>query len=99
MHQLYVRVKDENNKWSLIYTEEIEKVVPNKWLGTIDTVWNNAGNWSYATVPTSVDFVLILNVSNKPVISNITGNCHEIELESGTKLTVEDSGLLNITGD
>jgi len=99
MHQLYVRVKDENNKWSLIYTEEIEKVIPNRWLGTVDTVWSNPANWSDNVVPTSVDFIVILNVLNHPVISGITGECYEIDMKSGSVLTVKNNGTLNVTGE
>jgi len=68
-------------------------------LGTVDTEWNNAANWSYNTVPTSSDFVLILNVTNKPVINNISVSCYEVKLDTGSTITVENNGLLNIVGE
>lgn len=98
-HQFYMRVKDENKKWSLIYTEEIEKVLPNQWEGTVDFDWNNASNWSGNNVPTSIDIVVILNVLKLPVISGITGECYSLEIQSGANLTIENNGILDVMGN
>lgn len=96
LHQLFVRVKDENNRWSMVYNEEVEKVNVNQWLGTVDINWNNAQNWSYNTIPISTDFVKISNVLNQPVIIGINAVCYSLELQNGAVLTIENNGELSI---
>jgi len=70
---------------------------PNTWTGTVSTDWNTAGNWSKGSVPTSTDYVVIPNVSNKPIIGNgNTGSAYNITIHTGSSLT--DNGTLNIYG-
>ena len=57
-HWLYVRVLDENGRWSLILAEEVERVNANNWTGLVDTDWNKEGNWD-SGVPTDLQDVSI----------------------------------------
>jgi hypothetical protein len=51
-----------------IGADEISKVIT--WTGAVNTNWNNAGNWTGAVIPNSInDNVYIPNVVNKPVIN------------------------------
>jgi len=43
----------------------------NEWLG-INTDWNNTSNWSLGTVPSGCDDVEIPNISNQPIIDELT---------------------------
>lgn len=36
------------------------------WTGNVDSTWNNLGNWSSGSVPTSIDTVFVENLSGKP---------------------------------
>ena len=70
---------------------------PNTWTGTVSTDCNNTGNWSKSALPTSTDYVVIPNVSNKPIIGNgNTGSALNITIHTGSSLT--DNGTLNTYG-
>ena len=70
---------------------------PNTWSGAISTDWNNTGNWSYNSLPTSADNITIPNVTNKPVIeTGNTGSAKNITINTGSSLTV--NGTLDLAG-
>ena len=100
VHQLFVRVKDENNRWSLVYNEEVEKVDANHWQGTVDVDWNNAANWQFdipiATENVSIDESLprYPEVNTGPV-----AKCNHLFINPGGSLTIPVDNALTISGD
>lgn len=72
------------------------------WLGTTNTDWQTATNWSTNTVPTTTDTVLITNATNQPLV---TGNLtiENMSITSGATLTVNGDltigNLLTINSD
>ena len=99
-HQLFVRIKDEHNKWSLIYTEEVEKVNANQWQGTVDTDWNNANNWQF-DIPISTENVSIdENMPHYPEInSGSTAECNHLLINPGGSLTIPVNNAITVSGD
>ena len=70
----------------------------NTWTGSINTAWNNAGNWSALRVPLATDTVLIPNVTNDPVISIAGAIAKSIRVLGGGQLSVATTGTLTING-
>jgi len=65
--------------------------IRNIWYGYTNTDWNTATNWSDSTVPSqaSCDSVIILNVSNKPILSTgANGYVNHLVMRPGAKLTI-----------
>ena len=67
------------------------------WDGSSSTDWNTAANWSNNAVPTATDDVVIPNLGNDPVISGAF-TINNIDLQSGTPLTVASGGSLTLDG-
>ncbi len=66
------------------------------WLGTTNTDWNTASNWSSNTVPGSTDDFLIMNVLNRPVFDgNLTVN--NMSIASGAGVTIKSDLIINGT--
>jgi hypothetical protein len=67
-----------------------------KWTGTLNTDWNNSGNW-LGGIPTSTtpNVVTIPNVPNKPVI-NTSVSVRNLEIQTGSSLTIATGGTLNL---
>ena len=61
------------------------------WTGTADTDWNNPANWSTSAVPVSTDNMIISNVTNKPVVSDVT-------VASGSVLTIAPGAAFTVSG-
>jgi hypothetical protein len=57
------------------------------WLGTIDTDWNNAGNWCGGVKPTAATDIIITNLTNQPVINTATA-CRNVIIGNGAFLSV-----------
>jgi hypothetical protein len=69
------------------------------WLGTIDTDWNNAGNWCGGVKPTASTDIIITNLTNQPVISTATV-CRNVIIGNGASLTVSGSSTpLTVSGN
>ena len=99
-HQLFVRVKDENHHWSLVYTEEIEKVNANQWQGTVDVDWNNAANWQF-DIPISTENVSIdENMPRYPETnSGATAECNNLFINPGGSLIIPVNNAITISGN
>ncbi|MDO3626981.1 T9SS type A sorting domain-containing protein [Mucilaginibacter sp. BT774] len=76
----------------------------NNWLGTTNSVWAVASNWSRGTVPVSTDDVQIgvVTFTNQPIIDASTGNVNVNSITFGsakaTTLTVNNPETLTIPG-
>lgn len=69
------------------------------WTGSLSTDWGNPGNWNPAFVPTSLNDVIIPNVSNKPVITTYnTYICHNLILQSGSTFNVNPGKSVIVRG-
>ncbi|MHC1731101.1 MAG: DUF2341 domain-containing protein [Bacteroidales bacterium] len=70
----------------------------NRWTGDGGTSWSTVTSWSAGYVPTVTDNVAIPDVTNDPVISGGTFECNSLVIDPGAALTVEASGVLDVTG-
>ncbi len=75
----------------------------NVWTGAINPDWNNSGNWSANTIPTSTDNVLIPNVTNHPhPMISVKAEINNLTIESGATVTLESTdtstGQLKVNG-
>jgi hypothetical protein len=70
----------------------------NYWKGTLGTVWNTAGNWSWNSIPSADQNVHIPDVSNDPVIHDHVV-CNNLSLENGASLTINSGKSLSTSGD
>ncbi|MES2649282.1 MAG: hypothetical protein V4717_20555 [Bacteroidota bacterium] len=68
------------------------------WKGCTSTAWTTATNWSNSAVPTTTDDVIIFPATNQPVISNAGAVAKTVEVQFGTKLTIQSSGSLAVNG-
>jgi len=69
------------------------------WLGTRDIYWNEPRNWSCGTVPTEITKVLIpaSTVQGRmPNVIGFQGYAKNITIENGARLTVLNTGTLNV---
>ncbi|MES2431396.1 MAG: autotransporter-associated beta strand repeat-containing protein [Bacteroidota bacterium] len=65
------------------------------WVGTTNTEWNTASNWSCNAIPTSTSNVIIPNVTNKPLISTAHAVANSVTIAASSILTM--SGIYNLT--
>jgi len=78
----------------------------NLWTGSIDSNWNNIGNWDCARIPDLNEIVRIptTDVTNYPVLnSGLAGQCKDIIIEGTASLviinnTLEVSGSISNNG-
>ena len=71
----------------------------NHWLGTINSNWNNADNWSSGTVPAISENVIIFNAPYYPVVPNsVTVTCNNLTIEPSARLTLDNGGTLTVNG-
>ena len=67
------------------------------WTGSVNTDWNNAGNWT-AAVPTATKSCQIPSAARNPTISSGVARCKHINITNGT-LTLGASGILEAYGN
>lgn len=74
-----------------------------QWTGATNTSWANTGNWATSVVPNSgVSINLSTGLPNYPVLTSGTVAIHNLTLNSGTSLTVNNAELIisgNITNN
>ncbi|MEI8117200.1 MAG: MBG domain-containing protein [Flavobacteriia bacterium] len=67
------------------------------WNGSVSTDWNTAANWTPASVPIATANVSVPNLTNNPVIGNLSiASNGSVTLASGTALTL--SGTITNNG-
>ena len=64
-----------------------------EWIGVINTDWNNAGNWSTNTIPSSTDDIIIPDVSSLANAPDID------EAVTIAGLNIEEEGILTISSE
>ena len=71
----------------------------NKWLGTKNTAWENAANWSCGTIPdANTEVIIASGLSNYPVIKS-NAICKSIRQFPESSLKVNKGSKLIITGE
>ena len=69
------------------------------WNGSVNTNWDEAGNWTPVGVPTALDCVIVPNVTNDPIISG-TGYdalAYSLRVLNGGFLTMNSANNLTVT--
>ena len=94
-----IHVIADGNPYYICFDDLSVQETPPTWDGSSSTDWNTAANWSTGSVPTSTKDVIIANVANDPVISNITAEVNDLTIESGATLLIEDNGNLTVAGN
>ncbi len=74
-------------KWNLVNTTT-------EWLGSVNTDWNNAGNWSNGVPTPSLDCI-IADRGNDPIISSGTATCKNLAISDGI-LTFQNGGNVDL---
>jgi hypothetical protein len=64
----------------------------NTWTGGTSTNWSTASNWAFGSTPTTIEPILIPNVTNDPVVSSsvTVGN---MIMQSGSNITLNGSSV------
>jgi len=57
------------------------------WDGSTDTDWDTPANWDLGRIPTSVDDLVIPNVTNDPIIPAGTYSYNSIDVQTGSVVT------------
>ncbi len=63
-------------------------ILVNIWQGTIDSTWENPGNWSKNQVPDSTTDVLI-TCQGGAFVSTVNAVCHSLDLRNGATLIIK----------
>lgn len=66
------------------------------WTGSVNTEWDNAGNWNIGRVPEAADQVSVYSCSVCPEISNDV-NISSLQLNNGSKLKINNR-VLTVSG-
>lgn len=68
------------------------------WSGTVDTNWNNSGNWQFGQLPSQFTLVTIKSGAvNYPIIST-SATIKSLKLQSGSLLTIQNGVELTVNG-
>ena len=82
-----------------IWTAEPTEFSTATWRGTIDSDWNNPGNWSPPVVPTTLSDLVIPAAPHHPVISTInTTFGHNITIQAGGNLSIDPGKSMVVYG-
>jgi hypothetical protein len=65
------------------------------WTGAVDQDWNNAGNWSPAVVPSVIDNVVLVPITNQP---QLTSNVAIHDLTSQASSILDVGGFVLVVG-
>lgn len=71
------------------------------WTGNVNTDWQNTGNWSTSTIPTSSDNAIIPDgCPNYPVIDDgtTTAVCNNLTIEANSSVTIDTNGQMTVFG-
>ncbi|NOU47337.1 MAG: hypothetical protein HOO86_09770 [Bacteroidales bacterium] len=92
---IYIAFKHTNTDGNGGYLDDIELSNSiSTWLGTIDSDWTNAGNWSTG-VPTSAVNATIGVSANDPVLST-AATVQNLTINMGAALTIANTGQLTV---
>ncbi|MBL7746319.1 MAG: lamin tail domain-containing protein, partial [Chitinophagaceae bacterium] len=70
-----------------------------EWTGAVNTDWNNAGNWTCGTIPTTTSNVIVkTGVPNYPVV-NLNVEIRSLTITTGATVTVATGFDLKLNGN
>ncbi len=83
-----------------IWTSEPASFSTVSWTGSINSDWNNAGNWNPAIVPTSLSNVTITSAPHYPVITTSNATfCNDLTIQDGATLTINPGKSMVVYGN
>jgi hypothetical protein len=95
------------SEWVILSdTAKVKDMTPNyhkgnvNWLGTASTSWNTKGtNWGSPNgyIPDASCIVTIPNAGNYPIITEPSA-VHQVEIQTGSTLSIQSTGSLQIVG-
>jgi hypothetical protein len=92
-------INSEGTSYGSVLTFTTDAIDTNVFLGTTNSDWATASNWSLGNVPTNAQHVLIPNVTNDPVIGATTGaTTNNLTVEGGGDLEVTSGGSIIVSG-
>lgn len=95
---LWAKVSVEGCEYVVPFTYQRAKPTATTWTGDVNSVWDNAGNWSDG-VPDESMRVVIPDKTNDPVIGDtMAALTKSLLIENGALLSVEAGGSLSING-
>jgi hypothetical protein len=98
-YTLVARVKNDENRWSIIQTQPIT-IKLKTWNGLVDDDWTNDGNWTPAGIPGSGDDVTIpATAPVMPAVRNQGFGCHNLRLKPNATVTIDPLMILTIRGN
>jgi hypothetical protein len=73
------------------------------WTGAVSTDWFNAGNWDRGTVPGAIDDVVLVPMTNQPVLSSNSAGVNNLTSTTGSILDLNGfvlvvNGSANVAG-
>ena len=72
---------------------DLDVTGPNYWTGNFNSYWGNGTNWSLGHVPTALEDVVIPNVNMPCIVDYSDKTCHNITIEAGATVQIEDQSL------
>jgi len=79
-------------------TLSLNFISDNFWTGSVDSAWENVGNWSCGYLPTATTDVTINTSSNYPIISVAGAVARNLTVNAGS-VTLATGGTLSLTGN
>jgi hypothetical protein len=86
-----ISVTDANNCSSNI---SFDLIAANTWTGTVNTAWENPGNWSCGIIP-GANTDVIINSGSVVINSNVS--CRTLDTRPGVQLTITPGNTLTLT--
>ena len=93
-----VQIKAVNTNGDGTATSSTASIPGNNWTGTASNLWNANGNWSYGTIPTGTDYVVIAT-GNPQIDGDVTiGTGSTLKISGTGTLTINPTRTLTIAG-
>ena len=75
-----------------------EGVEAGRWIGGTSTTYGTASNWDNGAVPSGINTTICTNTPNNPALATGTRSVANLNIQTGTTLTVSSGGTLQISG-
>ena len=94
LDNIQVSAEGGASETAIVWSNEIEKLGPNTFEGTVSAEWNVAGNWSHSVVPAAGEEVI---VAAETVISTEV-SLNSLNIIGDGSVTVDANASLTVTG-
>jgi hypothetical protein len=68
------------------------------WDGSESSDWNNAANWRSNLTPSASDNIVIVNMTNDPLVNIINASCNDLIIGQGAVLTIAPGKSFTVNG-